>query len=204
MNGERDVLTVIGMTQLRGHDVFVIEYSNSTYNNGLRNFWTNESDGDVLLWGFRESDGSGFLYDPPIRMVDAPLSLGRSWTSATTVSSDPDTIPHSDVTFLFEVYEAGVLDVPAGSFYAYGVGYTQAGYIRTAEIPATRGVFDILGRVPGSSRANRTVASNATDWWSENIGELQYLSTDTYQLSSFDAPTPARVVSWGGIKSRFR
>ncbi len=72
-----------------------IEHTISANNQGLVNYWTSGSDGDVLLWGFFR-DGWGRLYQPPISMVDAPLAVGNSWTTTVDIYSLPACSPPTE------------------------------------------------------------------------------------------------------------
>ena len=46
----------------------------------------------IELWGFwREDESWGYLYDPPVPLVDAPLYLGKSWTHAVSLTTSPGT-----------------------------------------------------------------------------------------------------------------
>src|SRR5262245_19485316 len=60
-----------------GTPTYVIDYQNSSSNAGLENYWTTDGAGDVLLWGWwRELEGFGLLWQPPIPAVEGPLFLG--------------------------------------------------------------------------------------------------------------------------------
>ena len=57
--GYAETMTVIGTTEVLGEVVSVIDYSASTSNEPLENYWTRASDGDVMLWGFfRDEEGA--------------------------------------------------------------------------------------------------------------------------------------------------
>jgi hypothetical protein len=50
-----------------------------------------QPDGDVELWGFhRTLDAIGFVYDPPVLLVDARLEVGKTWFHEIDYYSYPD------------------------------------------------------------------------------------------------------------------
>lgn len=190
--GGGETLVVTGTRVLFGTETQVVSYENSTMNDGLENYWTTAPDGDVFLWGFfRNLQGWGWAYYPPLRMVDAPLSPGQQWSTTTTLYDLPELVPQSTFDYPLEVYTEGTITVPAGSFFAYGIGpatplpifgYTVAGEVITADI------------------RDRT----ASDWWSDGVGRVQYVVDQTYALTSFEMPTPIVPTSWGRVKALYQ
>jgi hypothetical protein len=194
--GQTEVRTVTKTVSVRGHEVFAIEYGPSAYNAGLENYWTNGPDGDVLLWGFwRKLDLYGYLYDPPIVYADGPLSAGKTWTTSATFYALPDTTLLFSDTFGFEVYEAGVVVVPLGAFFAYGVGQ-YLGPTLLASVGSGPGDLNLLGE---RDRSVRGQAGQPSSWYSEQVGVVQDVG-GAYKLRSFDRPTATTRSSWGAIK----
>jgi hypothetical protein len=194
-NGSAETQTVVGQRVLFGSAVTVIDYSQSTANEGLENYWTTESDGDVLLWGFFRDGPSpwGQLYQPPIRVLDAPLFVGETWSGETFQYDLPDTIPAGSLTWDFRVYGEGQLTVPAGTFDTFGVGPDSLG----TGGPARAG-FSLSGERIGDAAGERS----ATSWWAPWVGQVQYRSDTTYQLASYSV-TPVARATWTTIKALY-
>lgn len=189
--------SVEGTTQLWDTDVYVIGFDDAGPSGDTENFWTSEPAGDVYLWGFRiPSDGSGVIYNPPIRLIDAPLELGKVWASVADAWLLPDTTYLGTIEVALEVLEEGFIDVPAGSFYAFGIHYTVTGGdgILPLEDRSLSGLEDggLLGRQPRI-------------WWSEGVGEIQYLgyAGQEFQLAGYDLPTGSSATTWGSIKMEY-
>lgn len=190
--GGAETLVVTGTRTLFGTEVKVISYQNSTVNEGLENYWTTAPDGDVLLWGFyRNVEEFGRVYQPPVRMVDAPLSVGRQWATTFAIYTFPGYVVQGTATYPLEVYTEGPVSVPAGTYSAYGIGLGNppllAGHTITGEV------------VTGDIREDV-----ATDWWSDGVGRVQYDLDRRYQLLSADPPTPTTGISWGRVKALSR
>ncbi|HEY2956467.1 MAG TPA: hypothetical protein VGK89_14605 [Candidatus Eisenbacteria bacterium] len=189
-----ETMTVTGTVLIRGRQAFVIRYGPSLYNEGLENYWSTSPDGDVLLHGFNRSlENFGYVYDPPIVLLDAPLAVGSTWTQTVNYYALPDTTPAGTFTITFGVFEAGALAVPAGTFYAYGIGQAPGGVM----VLAGTGTFSVTGR-------RITSSSTATDWWAEGVGRVKYASDQEYQLESFTGPTGTDAITWGGLKALYR
>ncbi len=175
-----------------GQDVFVIEYTESSQNLGLRNFWTGGEDGDVFLHGFNR--GWGFIYDPPIQIVDAPLYVGKTWTTEFAVYALPDTSYQTTWEVTYVVLEEGVYQVGAGSFPGYGLG--------TVEPEVGLGLrqgFSLSGQVEDSAQRD------ADFWFSDGVGEIQYDTDHLYMLESYSGGTVAtEPLAWDGVKALFR
>jgi hypothetical protein len=195
-SGDIEVLTTTGTIALRGNEVFVIRYGPSIQNEGLENYWTVGPDGDVLLWGaYRPVENWGVLYEPPLPMADAPLALGKTWGQSTHVYFLPDTTDGGTIEFGFQVYEAGPLMVPAGTFEAYGVGQTVP-----TPLPIGLGSYALTGELLNGSLGG----SLAADWWCDGVGNVQWGTSELFRLSSYSLTTSARPVTWGELKARYR
>jgi hypothetical protein len=184
--------TVTGTFTILGRETSVIQYTNSDMNNGLTNFWSTGIDGDVLLHGFfRVSDAFGWVYDPPVRIVEAPLAVGQSWSQTFDVL-DYETLTYvTTITIDFLVYDEGVITVPAGDFYSFGIGEN----VLAGALPAS---FALTGE------ADEARGGSASDWWCDGLGRSQYDSFDRYQLASSNLPTPVDYKTWGRIKELYR
>jgi hypothetical protein len=188
VQGAQERQTVVGTVDVWGMSTRVIQFTESTHNPGLKNYWTTEPDRDVLLWGFNRK-GFGWLYNPPIRVLDAPLFIGKTWSTTVQIFSVPDTVLVGTFPFAFTVYEEGVISVPAGSFSAFGIG-------STTPLPAR---YSISGEV-----ARAEPQGSADVWYSEGVGRVRYIADQRYDLESYGQPTPVLSATWGSIKRQFR
>ena len=184
---------VTGTIELWGEEVYVIEYPQSVHNLGLENYWTTNVEGDVFLWGFwRDDDQWGWLYLPPIPMVDAPLYLDKTWSHTFDTYVLPDTTYAGQHEIGFRVYWEGLLSVPAGDFYSYGIGQY---------LPVGPGFLEdhcLSGEVTVD-----LPREEPTLWYSDGVGEIQYRTSDIYQLVSFDHPVAIAQTSWGAVKALY-
>jgi hypothetical protein len=196
--GAHETQTVTGITTLLGHDYAVITYSNSTSNTGLENYWSTNAEGDVFLAGFnRALDNFGVVYDPPLLYVDAPLALGKTWSSSTTPYFLPGMTPQGPFTLGRAVYEETGLDVPAGHFATFGIGQ----YLVTG--PALRLPAIAAGQLAlDGTLVSPTGAAN--EWFAAGVGQVQYVVDDRYQLVSLGIPTPVAASTWGRVKAAYR
>jgi hypothetical protein len=191
--GYAETMTVIGTTEVLGEVVSVIDYSASTSNEPLENYWTRASDGDVMLWGFfrDEEGGWGLAYDPPIRWVDVPAVVGATWACTTQVYALPGEIPEGEMVLEYTVWWGGVLSPPAGSFQAIGIGFADPWELGTK----LRG-YAPDGRVLGAR-------SEPSRWLSDGVGLVQYDYDALYELVSFGT-TPVDVATWARVKLLYR
>ncbi|MFN0149610.1 MAG: hypothetical protein ACKVU1_02735 [bacterium] len=191
IEGSSEVQTVVGTAPVWGVSTSVIDHTESTFNEGLENYWTTGSDGDVFLWGFnRTLDGFGWLYDPPILYVDAPLFVGKTWSSEVDVYELPDTTYFATFNLLFTVHEDVLLSVPAGAFQSYGIGYDAGG-------GASMSILGTLGRA--------LRGTGPSVWFSDGTGEVQYSSaSELFRLVSVNVPNSTSATSWGAIKGLYR
>ena len=195
-SGGHEETSITATFERNGATVSVMSYGAAGPNAGLLNFWTSESDGDVLLWGVdRQVEGFGWYYDPPLRLVDAPLAVGKKWSQTSRRIDLSTGQPIDEITIGFEVYESTHLDLPAGGFDTYGIGQSLPfGWFLGLAGEVTR-----LRQGPA-----QPAATNAVDWWCEGIGEVQFWTDQIYQLQSFDIATPTLANSWGEVKRRYR
>jgi hypothetical protein len=190
--GKSERQLVTEMRTFWGSDTYVISYLDSSSNQGLENYWTTDADGDVSLWGFyNATNGEGILYTPPIKRVDAPLYVGKTWSTTFDYYFLPGMTYGGTATIVMSDWEERILVVPAGPFPTVGVG---------------QGPYD--GPLRGYSLAGLRVSAvpvrGASDWYSPSVGLVQYQSDDLYQLTSFGGPTPAVQSTWGRVKALYR
>jgi hypothetical protein len=91
----------------------------------------------------------------------------------------------------FSVLEETDLSLPAGRFHAFGVGQIMP--------PTLSPGYDLFGRERSS------LLSDVTNWYSYEVGLVQFISTDTYQIAGYSLPPSAtEVASWSRIKTLYR
>jgi hypothetical protein len=171
----------------------------------FENYWSKDASGNVFLHGaVNFTYPFEAAYVPPIKVVEPPLFLGKAWVTNGIRGYNLDGTPWDDGPFDYplRVYTEGVLAVPAGDFYSYGVGYdTPFGYLLTSR----QGTFDVLGRRVAASQFE---TDNATEWYSSGVGVVQSCDyTDrqyAFKLVSFELPSvPTQAITWGRVKSLY-
>jgi hypothetical protein len=174
-------------------NAFPIIHSGTAGNEGLTNFWTSETDGGVLLWGF-SLPSWGYIYQPPVRVVDAPLYVGKTWTETFDIYSLPDTAFVETIEMTFSVYEDPELTVPAGEYPTFGIGGAEPGFAT----PLGKR-FTLAGKsLTGLSR-------NVTEWYSQGVGVVQMDYSQLLQLETYtDHPVVVEGSSWGAVKALYR
>ena len=184
---------VTGTFDLWGEEVYVIGYPESVHNLGLENYWTTNVEGDVFVWGFWvDEEEWGVLYSPPIPVVDTPLYLDKTWSHTFDTYVLPDTTYAGQNEIGFRVYWEGVLSVPAGDFFAYGIGqYLPVG-------PGFLGDRCISGELAVDQHREEP-----TCWYSDGVGEIQYWTSDVYRLVDFGQPVAVAQTSWGAVKALY-
>lgn len=196
VGGKHQVEQITGTRVLRGRTVAVKAYSEGD-DAGLENYWTVGVDGTVFLCGFNNQSFVPFAvaYEPPIAYLPGPPALGASRTTDVTAYNVSDGSVFATFTIHFSIQEEVDLVLPAGTFHALGTGQG---------LPAPRGLqsgsraFSLDGRVLSPALPGAT--SNATDWYSDGVGIVQYFSSDLFQLVSLGPPTSIAHSSWGAIK----
>lgn len=196
--GEHEESFISGTMRLWDGEVSVMTLRNSTQNEGNDIFWTVGDDGDVLLWGFQFPEGGGALYVPPLVEVDPPLFLGKEWsvTSGFYSYTLSDTLYWGEWTLVYTVLTDETLDLPVGSLHAYGI---TARLESDKTLPAALRRLDRMGLLAVSP--HRQVIPY---WWSEGVGQVQYNTSDRYQLVTYgNEPVLTQTTSWGRIKALY-
>ena len=167
---------------------------------GLVNFWQVAPDGSVLLGGFdNTSAGFSLAYDPPIVMLAAPPAAGATWTSHATVYELPSLTEYATLDIVWEVVENVELVVPAGTYQAFGVGQVQP---LTGLALSSHRTLTLDGRVV-TDQAKAGVVT-PTQWYTEDLGVVQYLLNDLQQLVAYGTSVPAASSTWGRVKRLYR
>ena len=170
------------------------QYSGEIQEN-LYQYYSVDSTGAVLFHGFYNDAGLTASYDPPFVLLPPSLGLGSEWCTTTQPYWDLEgTTPMDDsVEVCFRVASIGQLDVPAGQFTAFGVRQ----FVPESMASPVAGL-DVLGRptLEGSR--------GATDWYSENVGEVALRIYQYFALSGWSGqPVPITRLSWGALKSGY-
>lgn len=191
ITGEREVLGVSAVIRHQDEDTQTFE-----------NYWTTDVFGNLFLHGAFNYDGFGIAYLPPIKMVDAPLAGGKSWVTENIHTYYLDGTPWGTEPFNYplQVYSEGVVTVPAGDFYAYGVGtYYEPPVIISRDGKS----YNLLGR--HIEHEDLLIEGNVTEWYTDGIGLPQwgYLLNAQYQLREYGSPTATMNTTWGRIRASY-
>lgn len=172
---------VIGTEEFYGHTVWVVMREVVWSGRHILEIYSTDTDGDVLYHGRRSVDTAGVLIDqvfnPPIRIIDMPVLVGKSWVDNTVVSRYQDGIlfeTEEGLTYSGRIVAIDIpIDVPAGSF-------------STLEIAGDWG-------------------SGATRYWfAQDIGTVR-LERPGGGTESLAGPVVAiEQLSWGSVKSLYR
>lgn len=166
------------------------------------NYWTEDAAGNLYLHGaWNVTSNYQAVYAPPILFVHPPLSVGRTWANPEVHMFDFD---GNDLDFVFSypmaVFTDETLTVPAGAFHAYGIGFDPSAF---SAVSRSGGAYSLIGRRLDTA-AGATSAANATDWFSEGVGEVRFSGDgELFGLVGWGAPTPVAVATWGAIKALY-
>ncbi len=198
--GGHQVETITGTTTLHGR-VVAIKHHAEGADTGLENYWLLDADGSVLLAGyFSPAQGSGLVYEPPIRFVPVPPVLGPQPFVSTAFHDFATDAVLFTTPVRYDVTQDLMLSLPAGTFHAFGVG-------RYIALPEPNGALGSQISVDGrlvTFRDKSIFYFDTRDWFSEDVGEVQYDTGELYQLRSLDLPTATARSSWGRIKRLYR
>lgn len=192
-----------GTRQLLGRTVTIRSYVGG-FDDSLENYWLTGGDGTLLLAGFNNRQVSlALAYDPPVAMLVPPPALGQTWTTHTVAYNLADMSVYAEFDYALSVDEDVQLTVPAGTYHAFGIGAPPpaAGGAATVGLPSGRRLsLDGRSAVAAPTATN----SNATDWYAQGVGSVQYRAHSLNQLVNFSIPTPTAAVSWGKLKRLYR
>jgi len=194
--GDAFTRTVTGTMDMAGEAVSVLAYTGYAPDEGLKQYFSADVGGHVLFWGFfLEPEGWGYLYVPPLLVVDAPLATGQRWSVVAEIFSIPDNLPAGSFVAERVVLGEGLETVPAGEYFAYAITWefrSDAG-----RRSASRGC-DPTGRrlVPGRDFP-------AAEYWTAGVGIIREATTQTWRLTDFDGPTATLARGWGDIKALY-
>jgi hypothetical protein len=192
---------ITGSISLLGRTVFVKSYIGGS-DNGLVNYWQSDASG-VYLAGFDNASAAFALaYDPPIKWLAVPPALNAIWHTPAVAYELPAMTVFANLDIQLQVMEDVVLTVPAGNFHCFGVGQVPIAGAQDGVVLSSIGQeFTLDGR---RVRAGAQTLSDATDWYSDNVGDVQIRSSALWMLSSYGAPTATAASTWGAIKRLYR
>ncbi len=200
--GEADLVSIVREEELLGAMTRVRLCQGSQI---IENYWSVDTGGHVYLHGGRNFTYPFELaYLPPLRMVDAPLYVGKEWVTENVRLYDfQGHYQGEEFDYPLQVYSEGDLVVPAGTFHTYGIGYDpQPVLIRS---PSGDAYDLLLHRVDPSGTQGR---EDGTDFYSDGVGLVQYIVTTPpetwFKLQWWNPPTPPQESTWGKIKALFR
>ena len=179
-------------------DAYTIRYLVSDHSPGLENYWSTNEAGDVYLHGFRRlNPRRAFFYDPPLKVVDAPLYPGKTWVSAVDLSTTPggDSLGRYVVRYTVTNSEVHVIE---------GVTVVAFGVLETAE---SEGVAGLGSEWLTDGRPNETGKAEVVvpHWWAQGVGEIQYRSLGIFHLVSYSlSRVDNEQSSWSELKRLYR
>ena len=192
-----------GTRQLLGRTVTVRSYIGGI-DDSLENYWLTGGDGTILLGGFNNRQVSlALAYDPPVAMLVPPPTLGQTWSTHTVAYNLADMSVYNEFDYPLSVDEEVDLTLPAGTYHAFGIGAPPpaAGRAATVVLPSGHRL-SLDGR--SALSAPGAASTNATDWYAQGVGDVQYLAYSLNQPVNFSIPTPIAVASWGKLKRLYR
>jgi len=190
-SGQTDTRTVIGTRDLLGTEVAVIQHSESTYYNDLQTYWVTEPDGDVYFAGFLRADGTGYAYDPPACVLDAPPFPGRTWAFHSQRYSLPGGEPAGTYRGWLTVSWRGILSLPVGDIDCVSIAPADSFLVNSS--------FGYQ-----SERASLSAPRlESIRWFAPDMGIVQFRDYWIYELVDYST-TAVEATSWGRIKALYR
>lgn len=168
----------------------------------FRNFWTRNEEGDLFLHAAQNlGAGLAWRYEPPILYLDAPLEVGKTWTTRFNACEDIGAGPCTEalaITFL--VTAEGAITVTAGTFSTFEVQEVEPSPDLTFGDDVR---FNLLGhRLPEDHGASD---GGAHDWYADGVGVVrQDVGGETLNLVVVNSPTPTLDSTWSTLKSLFQ
>ena len=173
--GDTEIQVVDRTAVVRGREVFVIAHSvNGT---PIQEDYWSAPEGDVLFHGYyRPIEDFGVLCDPPVKLVDAPLLSGGTWSTKSELFVLPDSLSTGVQSFSFAVAGVEELEVPAGTFTT-----TAIEPLGIAE--RTGGLIDFPAR-----------------WVASGIGTVRLGGPVPHDLETYSVVLAVLPASWGAVK----
>jgi hypothetical protein len=174
--GDTEIQVVDRTGVVRGREVFVIAHS--VDGTPIQEDYWSTPDGDVLFHGYyRPIEDFGVLCDPPVKLVEAPLLSGSTWSSKVELFVLPDSLSVGFTIFSFAVTGIEELQVPAGFF-------------TTTAIEPLGIAAELAGVISFPSR-----------WVTSGIGTIRLAEGAVpHDLETYSVVLPVLPTSWGAIK----
>jgi hypothetical protein len=173
--GDTEIQVVDRTDVVRGREVFVIAHT--VDGTPIQEDYWSAPDGDVLFHGYyRPIEDFGVLCDPPVKLVDAPLLSGSTWSTKSELFVLPDSLSVGFDSFAFAVVGIEKLEVPAGTF------------TTTAIEPL------------GSAEQGGGPIDFPTRWVTSGIGTIRLGGPAPHDLETYSVVLAVLPTSWGAIK----
>ena len=187
---ETTVVHFSGIASIGGLPTHVRIFSGGS-DDGLRQYWSEDVDGDILLHGWA-IDGLAVQHEPPIRWVDVPLTLGKTWESTTQST-------FGTLVTAFEVVALGPVTVPAGTFDCATVAYTVTG-----PMALKAAAYGLTGRRSDAMAAGSGTGN--TESYADGIGVVESVfgASRTDRLVSVSDVVAIREKTWTAVKALYR
>lgn len=191
-DGMHEMMIVGDMVPVFGNMVYPIGHPGLDPFQNLVNYWSTGPDGDLLLWGW--SRGTfGYLYQPPIVVLDSPLVMGKSWSTTVDLYAVTDSSYVETREFPYAVYDHANITVPAGSFDSWGVGYGPSSSKTMYD-----GRYNLMGEAVGLK------SEGVERWYAEGVGVVEEYLFQVYRLETyFDHPVASEATTWGSVKALY-
>jgi hypothetical protein len=177
LGGDTEVVVVDRTATIRGRSVFV--FTHTVDATPVEEDYWSESEGDVFYHGYyRPIEDFGVLCDPPVKLVDAPLLPGGTWSTTTELILLPGETSAGSTTFSFAVAGTKELQVPAGTF------------VTTAIEPL---------KVSAERDGHGTLAF-PTRWVANGVGTIRLGGAVPRNLASYAVVLAVEPATWGSVK----
>jgi len=162
-------------------DSYIIEYDVSDHSPGHRQFYGTNGEGDVFLYGFRRLEPrQSRYYDPPLKVVDAPLYAGKTWTVTTDARATRDGGVLATYTVQYTVTDPVTVMVGGVEREAWGI---LEGVLPNPTADAGIGTtWTTDGRPFDLAKADDVIVPH---WWVWGVGEVQYRSIGIFRLVDY-------------------
>ncbi len=201
--GETDHMSMLGERVVLGVLTTVRREEYSTQS--VENFWSVGEDGDLYLHAaVNYTFQIEFAYAPPILVLDAPLEIGKSWSTENIQVLDLSGNPLGmSVSYHGQVVGHGPIEVPAGCYSAWSVlGETLPGQVIGGSLAVLAN-----GRAFQGNGKEATCEAVVT-WYVDGVGVVRFrvqgTQDGTFDLQWWNPAVPVRSGSWGEIKGLFR
>ena len=175
---------VVGEENYYGQDVWVVKYEYETGIGGPHyDFFSIADDGDVLHHGSRFTQSGSMIenvLEPPVRLIDAPIISGKSWTDEFTLTR----------------YVDGSIDVVQEN-------HQQYGRIESVDVLISVPAGD-YATVEVFNSPIRKSPPQIRYWFSEGVGIVKKTYPGNVERLLMAPVVQSDSKSWGSVKALFR